>query len=241
MKAACIKIFSAIFFLTGCFVFFNSCGLDTFYVIESPTDIIHEPSYNSSYDECYFSFRTKESSQSGGFSFDGTNVYYRIYDSLSKMQSSVSSLQNLALNSSDTAASSLIKTAASGGYGYRPLRSSDESSSILIENSGSDKQVSIRLTNYQDGDYKAYIRIGTADAGKPLRESGYSFDFGRNGSNDRMPVSGDADYSSSSSADNDKYVAMFAFAVGHDSAYSNYYSNILYLGSVKIDSSLPDN
>ena len=48
-KTFCKKnhIFSLI--LAGCLILFNlsSCGLDTFYVIDAPSNVIHQPQYSS--------------------------------------------------------------------------------------------------------------------------------------------------------------------------------------------------
>ena len=243
-KVVCKGIVFLIFFLTSCLIFFNSCGLDTYYVIEAPYNTIHEPTTVSGYQDCYFSFYTNEDNSQAGFSFDGTDVYYRIYDSLPEMQTKVSALQNLAISNSE-ATTSLIKPALSGGYGYRPLKCSSIPSSTLIPRSGDDgenRRVDIRLTNYTDvATFKAYIKVDGLEIGIPLRESGTTFDFGRSGSINQKPASTDSDYSYSSSSSDYKYVAMFAFSVGHDSAYSTYYSNILYLGAVAIDSSSENN
>lgn len=234
------------------FLFNMGCGLDVFYVIEAPSVIVHEPSYDSTdYSERYFSFYTNESSSgTSGFNFSGTDVYYRIYDSSSQMQSEVNVLVTLANDdtTSVNAASKMIDT-----YSYCKLRIDEYYDEPLIPYTGSNRQIYIRLTDYQDiEDYSARILEGGEDGSYlnssstltvPVRNTDRaSFNFGRDGDNDQLPVQGDDDVDYiSGPTDSLWYVAMFAVAVGYDYTYTNYFSNILYLGSVTIDASTEDN
>ena len=56
-------------------------------------------------------------------------------------------------------------------------------------------------------------------------------------------VKGDEDFNCSDTADEEGkyYVAMYAVAVGRDSTFQTFYSNILYLGSVTIDGKSENN
>lgn len=252
IKTICKKYFFTKYFLAGCFfvlTFLNfSCGLDTYYEIEAPTTVLHEPSYNSAYDERYFTFMTNEAINSAnqGFSFTGTNVYYRIYDDISELNRDRSNLQSMAtsndINAINSAAFSLIQPKGSG-YGYCLLNTVEErESSTLIPSAALDRRIKIRLTNYGAVyEFRSYIDIEDGPTYTPLRENGKSFDFGRDGSRDAIPVQGDIDYSYSSSGTGIKYVALYALAIGHDASYSNYYSTISYIGTVSIDPSIPDN
>ncbi len=236
-----------------CLLFFNTaCGLDVFYVMESPVTNVHTPSYDSSdFAERYFSFFTNENvSTNSGFSFKGTDIYYRIFDSSSQMQSEVNSLISLSNNesTSNTAATKMIET-----YKFNKLRISGYYEEPLIPYSGQNRQIYIRLTDYQSiEDYSARILEGGENGSYvnssvtktiPVRNvNRTSFNFGRSGSNDKAPAKGDDDVDYISGPTNNTwYVAMFAVAVGYDSTFTNYYSNILYLGSVTIDGSTVDN
>jgi len=235
-KIFCKKnhIFSLI--LAGCLILFNllltSCGLDTFYVIDAPT-VHHEPNYNSmEQSDSYFDFSTSEREYEG-IKFIGTEVYYKIYDSSSRLTSEYSSINQASSgdNSSNQAADRMIIT-----YKYRPLRSSDNiDNSIFIPVDNKNRRVIIRLSNYHE-EYKAQVSIDSVDKGIPVRSipKNSSFDF--DAATDNLPKSDDEDYSSSSSSTeiNDYYVCMFAVSVAQDATYSRLYSNVAYLGSVKI-------
>ena len=90
---------------------------------------------------------------------------------------------------------------------------------------------------------------GSAANSIPVRyEDDLSFNFGRDASNDKIPVpynsstgEGDLDVTGPVPSDGIWYVAMFAVGVGRDVTYTMQYSNILFLGSVAISSNTPDN
>lgn len=240
MKKTCYRKMIIRLFFAACLVLFNiSCGLDTFYVIEPPFQIIKQPLYNSTdFNERYFEFYTNETTDISGFNFQGTNVYYRIYDSSSKLDSEVSTLNAKAndVENNSNVANYLIET-----YKYQSLTYENNTTITLIPNTGENKKVKIRLSDYQSS-YPSEISFSNQQY-KPMRSinGNLSFNFGRNGKNDKKPVADDADFNSSSSSDSKYYVAMFAVGVGTDAAYSPYYSNILYLGAVTIDSAEYDN
>ena len=234
-KAFCRKrtIFSLL--LTGCLILFNlSCGLDTFYVIESPDNSWHTPSWdNRFYESNHFDFYTKDKDYDS-IKFLGTEVYYKIYKSSTRLNTEVNDLITLAdkSDSSSAAAERMIQS-----YRYQPLRASGhEGDNILFPTTGSNQFISIRLSTYQL--YPAEITIDRNDSiGIPVRylERKPSFNF-RAADTNTIPKSDDVDVntSGSSSEENLWYVAMFAVAVGQDVNYSPIYSNILYLGSVQI-------
>ena len=69
-------------FLTGLFLFLNSCGLDTFVVVEPPYSIGVGPNVDTEdYSYKFFQFDTNcdLSGYPDDFVFLGTNVYYKIY------------------------------------------------------------------------------------------------------------------------------------------------------------------
>ena len=68
-------------FLTGLFLFLNSCGLDTFVVVEPPYSIGVGPNVDTKdYSYKFFQFDTNcdLSGYPDDFVFLGTNVYYKI-------------------------------------------------------------------------------------------------------------------------------------------------------------------
>jgi hypothetical protein len=254
------SVYSLFSLAVCCLLTFSGCGLDEYYVVEAPFTIYNIPSVTSStstdYSVKYFDFQTNDSGNadlsSSGFDYLGTAVYYKIYNNYSTMNTAVSAITSL--NSSTTysaAADKMIDT-----YGYWELSTTNGTPSPLIP-ADTNKRIYIRLANYQDGDYMAKIIIGYdgsdfTGSGNyvPLRNiSGtHSFDFGRTSDDsdlNKVPESVDRDVNYSSSfSDDDKtvwYVDMFAVAVGRDTTYTKYYSKVLHLGSISIDSSEEDN
>ena len=241
-KTFCKKSKFIYFLFAGCLILFNlcflGCGLDTFYVIDPPS-IRHEPVYSSMMaDENYFEFRTVENDDYEGITFLGTEVYYKIYNSTSKLISEYSSINSAASNetTANQSASRLIET-----YKYQPLRSSDETgANILIKTTNNSRNVKIRLSDYPE--YPAELIIDGASKGIPVRSipKNPSFNFKSYiGNTDSLPKSGDTPdddyaYTSTTESIDEYYVAMFAVSVARDITYSHVYSNTVYLGSVTI-------
>lgn len=251
MKKACNKFRKFCFlFLFACLYFFNtSCGLDTLIVMYDPATTVNVPEYdNIQFQENYFQFETKEYEYSG-LKFLGTEIYYKIYNNYLELETERSRLQSLAnddetsLNSANTLTETLK---------YQPLRATlyKEEPLIPAADPVSNQMVYIRLTDYQNlEEFAAKITIngenlsGTENKSQPVRKEGNTFNFGRNGTDDKVPVENDdADYKKGEfTKDNTFYVCMFAVGVGVDAAYAPHYSNITYLGTVPIDSSTVDN
>ncbi|MCR5284758.1 MAG: hypothetical protein K6D95_04095 [Treponema sp.] len=244
-----VKIFS----LFVCLYLFNllSCGLDMFYSIEAPTSY-EIPSYtNTEYTSQTFIFYTNETwfpdAENPAYKFKGTDVYYKIYTSLTTFKNELSTIETL-LDSESTSYLAAEKLIA---YNYATLKIDGLDETYLIPSSAGnrvDREVKIRLTNYQDLDeYKAIVTVSGVEKGKPIRNISsaslsYTFDFGRSGDGDLLPQDGDSDLSyTSSTASNLWYVAMYAVARGFDPTLSAIYSVPVYIGSVTIDSDLEDN
>lgn len=263
MKTSCkeFKWFVFSLFLTGCFFLTTSCGLDMVYYISSPETVYHRPEYSSNFEERYFEFSTNEINDFSDFVFLGTYVYYKIYSryddpsSSSDLMSERDTLYSLSVSDNTTsAATKMIDT-----YKYQPLQCYDDTVKgpvpclIPADGTGDRKRVTIRLTDYQDiSEYKARvtykakgeeIEIGSY----PIRNNAFTtFNFGRTGDKDKKPEKGaseeDVSYTDfEPRADNTFYVALYAVAVGRDMYYTQYYSNILYLGCVPINANEKDN
>ena len=253
-----------IFSLSAClFVFlFLSCGLDTFYVMDPPiTD--HTAVYSSTdYATNYFLFRTSETTShnkdyngSAGFKFLGTEVYYKIYNNYSTMNSDISRVENYLDADDPTSASDYIIN--NSNMNYRTLAISSGDYSPLIKNESNNRYVYIRLTDFEkDGPFQQGIclndsqAISTYDSSMSLKygsqivyprrnisKSGCTFNFGGDDDDyDLVPLSDDEDvkYSSSVSEEGVWYVNMYAISTGYDTSYTIYYSEPLHLGSVSI-------
>lgn len=255
-----IKIsFYFLFFVISSLFYLTSCGLDTYIVVNSPITVINEPSYlTEDFSNKYFEFNTNDADQNNypsDFNYLGTQVYYKIYGSFSTMLNEIELLETLAESENSAQAPGRMID----GYGYQPLQVANWDGNVLIpvNTSKSYQQVKIRLTDYQnEPEFSARILVdgqylnGSASNSIPVRyEDNLSFNFGRDASNDKIPVpynsstgKGDLDTKASSvPSDGVWYVAMFAVAQGRDVTYTMQYSNILFLGSVAIDSNTPDN
>lgn len=145
------------------------------------------------------------------------------------------------------------------GFGYRELNTDRG----ILSPFAAGTQVLIRLTNNHEknndgtlsaeiGNKAQIIEIGGTEVGIPRRSLGnlFSFDFGRDGKPSEYPTtnirydhptSNDDDFSGSAPSNNKYYVDMYAVAVGRDTNFTKYYSNVTYLGSITIDAGLPDN
>lgn len=240
-----------------CLFLCPGCGLETLYYLDAPFQRQTNPTVSdsgdaASYTEAYFDFYTNENQKvDENFKYLGTAVYYKIYNSYSTMNSHISSVSSI---SSSTNSSSAFLRLQSYGYqelGTKDMNGNERNISPLIPAKSSNQRVVIRLTNYQEPDqssaewneyaYRAKIVINNVEKYVPMRnDSTKSFDFGRkNSSGDYdKPKSGEDDVNyGTASKDDVYYVTLYAVAVGRDSFFTNYYSNVLYLGSVAINAS----
>lgn len=248
-KAYNIKRLFNTLFIVMCLCFFNlSCGLEVFYLIDSPYQGDNFPDQNSQFQDRYFEFNTNENTEVEGLRIVGTDVYYKIYDDFNKLTSDVSYITN-----TDNATSAKDKLNA-GGKNFQTLKVSNQKDNTLIPYSGSSQKVVIRLTDYQNIElYSSRILVndnnlyGSSEKQIPIRNLPVQennpqltgFNFGKTRVD--MPSTDDGDASVSSSSSNGVYyVAMFAVTVGYDAAFTNYFSEPTYLGCVKIDSNYPN-
>lgn len=232
----------------------TSCGLDTFYLLKGPLTFINRPEIsNITPDNNFVEFETYENQNlPGDFSFTGTVVYYKIYASKDTATSDINTIDSKNNDSNYGAAAELLLS-----KGYKELRTDTSGdSAFLIANTGTTKRVKIRLTDYNlksdlnpAADTIASIYINNVDIGqKPRRcetvnRKNLKFNFGRSTSDDESPLpdSNDVDFDHASVSDGMYYVNMYALAIGHDVTFKNYYSNVLYLGTIKICSSSENN
>ncbi len=226
-------------------LFLSSCGMQQYYSLDAPA-VYHRPDYSTEdYATKYFRFRTASNSDSGEFTVLGTAVYYKIYADSTRLNSDVNSVETVnTVSNGSAAARRVIET-----LGYKQLGSSAGSRTPFIPGSSS-QEVYIRLMSNGSGDaYAAKVSIGGAvQAWLPRRfDNNHTFEFGRgdsakyvNASNNVIPESSDEDVWGSSS-DGLWYVNMYAVSVGRDANFTNYYSLVTHLGSVRIDSGSEDN
>jgi len=228
--------------------FFTTCGLDTTYYINMTGTAVHEPVYTSSdFASNYFEFTsaTKPSEFDSDFKFLGTAVYYRIYADSSTMMSRQSAISAVNTATDYTAAATKMI-----GYGYQQLNTSDGNVQPLITAEG--VKVRIRLTNYgaendSSNEYRAQITYLNKIPRRSIGQT-KTFDFGRHGNNKYtpqenydLPAAGDEDFENGTVKDNKYYVDLYAVALGRDTTFTLYYSQVLHLGSIPIDATAENN
>ena len=264
MKTSCKKIYKVFLslFFAGCFLFLNaSCGLDEYFVLDNPKPIPeHQPSVTpdiqNEFQENYVTFLTQENEMTdwinnpaSNFTFEGTEVYYKIYNNYQKFSSETGSLNSISSSENYSSAGTKLLD-----YGFLPLACENYDESPIVPATGTNRLVKIRLTDYQtENEYSSRIELagvsisGDGKSSQPRRNGivgNYSFNFGRASDNqdlNKVPSQNDADCNYSSSDKNFFYVPLYAVAVGRDSNYTTYYSNILYLGTITIDADSRDN
>lgn len=245
LKKNIFRFLLVMFFTAG----LTSCGLDTFYLLKGPVVYANRPELsNSDPINNFIDFTTNENQDlTSDFDFTGTVIYYKIFGNKETANSDILSIDSRNNDSNYGAALDYIKS-----KGYRELRSDNTSDeAFLIPATNSDKRVRIRLTDYNEKsavnpspDTVPYIYINGVDTlKKPKRAemiSGHNltFNFGRSSSdeNSPCPASGDSDYDGSNPNDGIYYINMYAVALGHDVTYKFYYSNVLYLGTIIVNS-----
>lgn len=280
MRADILKKTKVFFVLSGVCLFFVpvffSCGLEEYIYIQAPTVLNHAaPTYETEFADRYVAFETKENpnEQPNYDNFLGTAVYYKIYNNYNTMNSRINSIETLSTSTNESAAALQMID----NYGYKPLGLAENYSSPLVEKTGENRKVYIRLTNYYESQSNlnmAMVIVGNDDVGKfeqdasnlydPVSNPGgyriygiprrtgnrYTFDFGRNipssyeNAENNVPPETEqnlGDYEESSSVSSASYetsyfVDLFAVGVGEDENFTQYYSNVLHLGSVTIDS-----
>lgn len=266
-----IRLFCA----AACFFLFTACGLETFYFLDPPVSTGHNVDYNSSDPMSrYFSFRTTETGNNSelpsDFSFQGTEVYYKIFNNYNTMKNYEATIDNLNTSTSSSAADAANKLKS---YGYQTLKLDQGSAEPLIRQDGRDRYVYIRLTDLDDASVYQNIIFISASAmssyitetepdpndpsqpsqestiirvvGKPRRSinSSYGFNFDRKDpDNNPLPVKDDADtvLSDEGTEEGMWYVDMYAVSQGMDTTFTTSYSRVLFLGSLSIEEKKED-
>lgn len=221
------------------FCFLSGCGLDTFYYLNPPTTVhfINEAETTSQdAEKHYVSFVTASNPDSQDI-FQGTAVYYKIYNDKNTLISNHKAIESLNDNNSNQGINRLF------GWGYQPL-TTDEINTVNLVSSGSVGTVSIRLFNEipQSGggySYSAEVSVDGVDKGIPLRSfDGKNFSFNTNANPDdpnSVPRDGQEDVWFSPGISTDIwYVALYAVSTGTSPSLTPVYSSVTFLGSLAI-------
>ncbi len=229
----------SVFAVAAC-LFFFACGIPVYYVIEPP-QADHIPTADTGdISEKYFSFICPYSSSTNNSEFLllGTEIYYRIYDTRSDMESDISSISGRNTEYSEDGYRRMTE------LGYKEMRSSTGDTPIIRKVTSS-RTIRVRLCS--EGTYPAAIYDETNDPtlsapiSVPLRidtistaGGNASFNFNSN----YKPSSDDSDTKAKSGdqSNNTWYVNLYAVSVGRDLSFAQHYSSVLHLGNLEITS-----
>lgn len=229
-------IFSWFFLL----VFFSACGLDTFYYLDPPISrhfIDDASSLSNDPSNQFVSFITASPNADNADIFQGSSVYYKIYNSPDQLFNNKKSIENINKEYTNQGMELLIS------WGYQPL-TTDKVDTVNLVAAGGSQEVTIRLWNQTlDGEgnytYPARIQVGGNDIGIPVRSVNDNF-FSFNSSVDgdspySLPMEGQEDVSFSTGAGTSTwYVALYAVSTGMSPSLTPVYSQVVYLGSLAI-------
>lgn len=233
-------IFKRIFTLASfCFFLFilnlSSCGLETLYYLEPPKVSHDVPFGNEDRELAYFKFYTGENASVSDFEFIGTYVYYRIFNSRSDAEVTISSISANNSSSEISAAANYIRNSAK----YHTLLD-ETGKEVCIEDNNI--LVEIRLNSYNENEDEALILKNNTRIGIPKRnltgakKLGFDFSKDIDTLNNPVPAKGDADvvFNDTEIGSGEWYVDVWAFNVGRDSSYTYSYSKAVHLGCVLI-------
>ncbi len=228
-------MFSWLFLL----LLFSACGLDTFYYLDPPismTFIDEATSLSNDPSKQFVSFVTASSNAGNADIFQGTSVYYKIFNSTNNLLSNKTSIENINTEYTNQGIERLI------GWGYQPL-TTDKVTTANLVSAGQTGEVTIRLANATPLSsgyaYPAAITVGGSGIGVPLRSvDDKTFSFSSTAGADSiysLPVEGQEDVTFSASVGTTPwYVALYAVSTGMSPSLTPVYSQVVYLGSLAI-------
>lgn len=234
-----MKILRMIFSWFFLLVFFSACGLDTFYYLDPPIsiDFIDETeSLSNDPLKKFVSFATVSSNADNADIFQGSSVYYKIYNSPDQLFNNKKSIQNINKEYTNQGMELLIS------WGYQPL-TTDKVTTANLVSAGQTKAVTIRLANTtqtnQGYAYPASITVDGQSIGVPVRSvENKTFSFSSTADSNSiysLPEEGQEDVSFSTGAGTSTwYVALYAVSTGMSPSLTPLYSQVVYLGSLAI-------
>ena len=228
--------------LVPLFLFF-SCGIDYYIYLYPVVDRNPDPCTSYENPETYdinnnlFGFKTRDSANSSISNYQGYMVYYRIYNNSDTMLSDMNYINNY--NSNDDYKANIISYIENRNF-KRLYCEKQSFAAPLINKSGSDRTVNIRLVSEQD--YDAGITINDVLLGIPIRNTSsspynpeYFFDTDKFSQEDSdiSFTQGDVNFEDVDTW----YVSAYVLTYGIDDVYSPVYSSALWLGCsvIKVD------
>ena len=247
--------------LAALFVLFAACGIEVYIYLEPVSTYINKP--GSAADEAlnYVAFVTSDIANydSAEDYFKGFEIYYRIYNNITTLNSDVSAIDSY---SEDTDTQALAYSYLISTKSYSRLTGSSRLTGYpLIEASDSaspaNRAVYIRMYNAVSGSYTAGIKVYTLASSQSDSENGtLLYDYGsarrtissvsRNQNKYTFQIdyitSSDSDvsWSTSSTSDGTLYVQFYVMAYGYDESFSNIYSIPYNLGYITLTEDFED-
>ena len=226
-----------------CSVLLISCGLETFYKIKPPDNAVPQnaadgatSSVTTTADPVY-QFSSADNGSQSSFIAPGTEVYYRIYNSVEKLQQDARSIN--AVNT-DIGGSGFVRM-QSLGYKKLRVRSGGENPELLIDGTAAHRVI-IRLAD--DGSLSGgifYDGAGSPQFSPVLRDAdNRQFYFKTDNQNLKPPQNGDIDVDSAEDRGALRgrywYVNAYAVSVGLVSTtWTRAVSKLLPLGFLALE------
>ena len=207
---------------------YASCGIEDIIYLEKPNNL-HETSYLNDKSQRFCSFATTEANNvtnAGGY-FQGTEIYYRIYEWEADCLNDRTAIQQYNKDNPFNSAHYL-----QDGKKYRRLEldTVDSGHRPLIENANADRVIRFRLEDFTAD--PALLTVSGASRGAPRREGKKMFTAAHIAAADK-----DVQAASSGSSGSHQfwYVDFYAASYGYDKSFKIIYSEVEPLGYIKID------
>jgi len=209
----------------------TACGIENVVYLEKPRRI-YDTSELNDLSRRYCEFDTADSvntAYAAGY-FEGTEIYYRIYERESDCINDRVAIFQYNDNNPSSAAQYLQNTKR-----YYPLTTSNVTRRPLIGSSGSNTTVRFRLQDYGGATDPARLVVGGSSLGVPYRGSNI-LPSKRSFTRDNISV-GDEDVQKASSSNTDVFwwINFYAVSYGYDTAFRTLYSSLEPLGTIRLE------
>ena len=224
------KRYALLFCCLGC-IFIAACGIENVIYLEKPRKT-YDTSELDDLSRRYCEFNTAgavNTSYAGGY-FQGTEIYYRIYERESDCTSDRAAINRYNESNPAAAAQYLQDTKK-----YHRLTTSNFARRPLIGSSGSDVRVRFRLQDYGGTTDPALLVVGGSSLGVPYRGSNISSEKRRFDRQNITVDDEDVQKASSTSTDTFWWVNFYAVSYGYDTALKSLYSALEPLGAIKLE------
>lgn len=209
----------------------TGCGIESFIYLEKPQRLAHDPSNIEDLSKRYCEFKTADSANTAGY-FQGTEIYYRIYERKNDCQNESKQINQYNDNNPFAAAQYLETTKK-----YYRLATNQTSTRPLIGTHSSDVTVRFRLQDYgAPVSDPARLTVNGGSQGTPQRNNSLPNNK-RSFASQYIAVNDDDVERSSVSSEINPYwcINFYAVSYGYTPTFSTLYSQLEYLGYILIE------